>query len=220
MAAPVNELPQSATSVMRFANAFGAGQWEQDEEDHGWIYRVKQVERVSLQHTLLALLFVEQDKNSAFLSRWVVDGEDLDVLSRILQTKQYLALLNPPPSSRSSSSSAHRGRAGDQSSNGDIEGAQELGPDWSNKLEAYIRSHAHYPEQAVQNGEQGDSAVQVTVDSDGHVKSAALDQRSGSVWLDTELLSIFRHARLPPFPAGANQPEITFRFTMHYILHS
>ncbi len=101
---------------------------------------------------------------------------------------------------------------------GDIEGAQELGPDWGGELESYVRDHARYPEQAAQNGEQGDSAVQVTVDSDGHVKSVSLDQRSGSMWLDTELLSIFRHARLPPFPAGTAQPEVTFRFTMHYIL--
>ena len=103
---------------------------------------------------------------------------------------------------------------------GDIQGAEQLGPDWGSELEAYVQEHARYPEQAVRNGEQGDSMVRVTVDSTGHVESVALEQRSGSVWLDTELLSIFRHARLPPFPAGTDQPGITFHFTMHYILRS
>lgn len=101
---------------------------------------------------------------------------------------------------------------------GDLQGAEELGPDWGSELRAYVEAHARYPEQAAQNGEQGDATVQVTADSDGHVASVSLEQRSGSVWLDAELLSIFRHARLPPFPAGTSQPNVTFHFTLHYIL--
>ena len=128
-----------------------------------------------------------------------------------------------PPSGGSPATASRRAAlAVGPSSNqrGDIEGAQQLGPDWGSELKAYVRDHSRYPDQAARNGEQGDSMVLVTVDSEGHVKSVALEQRSGSVWLDAELLSIFRHARLPPFPAGTDQPEVTFHFTMHYILRS
>ena len=130
--------------------------------------------------------------------------------------------LFPPSSGAPATASRRAAVAMGPSSNqrGDIEGAQALGPDWGSELEAYVRDHSRYPEQAAQNGEQGDSMVQVTVDSDGHVKAVSLEQRSGSVWLDMELLSIFRRAHLPPFPAGTSQPEITFHFTMHYILRS
>ncbi len=103
---------------------------------------------------------------------------------------------------------------------GDIQGAAELGPDWGSELEAYVRDHSRYPEQAAMNGDQGDSMVLVTVSSDGTVKAVSLEQGAGSPWLDMELLSIFRHAHLPPFPPGTDKPEVTFHFTMHYILRS
>lgn len=106
------------------------------------------------------------------------------------------------------------------SERGDLQGAAELGPDWGAELEAYVRDHSNYPQQAAINGDQGDSMVLVTVNSDGIVKAVSLEQGAGSPWLDMELLSIFRHAHLPPFPPGTDKPEITFHFTMHYILRS
>lgn len=141
-----------------------------------------------------------------------------DSFPRPLMQNWFFPSSSGAPASASRHAAIATGPSSEQ--DGDLEGAQELGPDWGSELRAYVEAHARYPEQAAQNGEQGDSVVQVTVDREGHVKSVSLEQRSGSVWLDAELLSIFRHARLPPFPAGADQPEITFHFTLHYILRS
>jgi len=91
------------------------------------------------------------------------------------------------------------------------------GADWRNALSAWVRRHAYYPEQAIAHGEDGSVSVLVVADPDGRVRSVELDRKSGSIWLDMALLSMFRDARLPPLPSGERDP-IEFRFTMHYVL--
>ena len=90
-----------------------------------------------------------------------------------------------------------------------------VGPDWRNLLSAWVRNHAYYPPQAAMNGEDGTAMVRVMAEPNGHVTSVELEQRSGSVWLDTALVALFRDANLPPLHTDDG---ITFDFTMHYIL--
>ena len=99
-----------------------------------------------------------------------------------------------------------------------IRGAERLGADWANELSAWVEAHKYYPQQAILNGEDGSPEVDVTVRRDGTVLAVDLDARSGSQWLDLALQALFRGAHLPPFPDGAGTQQLTFHFTMHYIL--
>ena len=91
----------------------------------------------------------------------------------------------------------------------------EVGPDWRNLLSKWVHDHAYYPEQAAMNGEDGTAMVRVAANPDGRVTEVELRMRSGSVWLDMALQSLFRDARLPPLHSDEG---IVFDFTMHYIL--
>ncbi len=123
-----------------------------------------------------------------------------------------------PGSLRRQASNASSRQGPNASTRSDIKGADNLGPDWSNMLSAWVEQHKYYPEPALANGEDGSPTVSVTVQRDGRVTAVSLDERSGSVFLDTGLTALFRYARLPPFPPDAPDAEITFHFTMHYIL--
>jgi TonB family protein len=91
------------------------------------------------------------------------------------------------------------------------------GADWRNALSQWVAEHAYYPEQARQEGEEGDAQVHVIAAPDGRVKEVELIGKSGSMWLDLALLALFRDQHIPPFPAGGKEP-IDFNFTMHYVL--
>jgi protein TonB len=99
---------------------------------------------------------------------------------------------------------------------GDIQ-ADKAGPDWRNALSRWVSQHAYYPPQARGNGEEGTASVQVVARPDGKVTSVELVGRSGSMWLDLALQSLFRDAHIPPLPSGMTEP-MAFTFTMHYIL--
>ena len=79
------------------------------------------------------------------------------------------------------------------------------------------RSTRYYPEQARRDGEEGDAKVHVLAASDGRVREVELIGKSGSMWLDLALLSLFRDQHIPPYPGGGSEP-IEFNFTMHYVL--
>jgi protein TonB len=98
----------------------------------------------------------------------------------------------------------------------DIDG-DNAGPDWRNALARWVAQHAYYPEQARMNREDGDAKVHVVARPDGRVTSVELIGRSGSIWLDLALQSLFRDAHIPPLPSGMTEP-IEFNFTMHYII--
>jgi protein TonB len=91
------------------------------------------------------------------------------------------------------------------------------GADYRNLLSKWVSEHAYYPEQARREGEEGDAKVHVIAAPDGKVKLVELIGKSGSMWLDLALLSLFRDQRIPPYPSGGNEP-IEFNFTMHYVL--
>jgi periplasmic protein TonB len=98
----------------------------------------------------------------------------------------------------------------------DIDG-DNAGPDWRNALSRWVAQHAYYPEQARREREDGDVKVHVVANPDGQVTSVELIGKSGSMWLDLALQSMFRDAHIPPLPSGMTKP-IEFNFTMHYIL--
>jgi periplasmic protein TonB len=134
---------------------------------------------------------------------------------------------NQPPPSRAPARTTSRGvstldfslaprqGAADTTPFSRVAGAH-VGPDWRNELSAWVRAHAYYPEQAAMNGEDGDVMVRVVANPDGRVTGVEMRSKSGSVWLDMALLSLFRDAHLPPLH-DENEP-ITFDFLMHYIL--
>jgi TonB family protein len=99
-------------------------------------------------------------------------------------------------------------------SNRDTDAAEA---DWRNALSRWVSEHAYYPSEAAHELQEGDSRVHVVMRPDGKVTSVELVGRSGSIWLDMALVSMFRDARLPPLPSGETEP-LEFNFTMHYIL--
>ena len=91
------------------------------------------------------------------------------------------------------------------------------GADWRNALSRWVAQHAYYPEQARRDGEEGDARVHVVAEPSGRVKLVELVGKSGSMWLDMALLSLFRDQQIPRLPYGTTEP-VDFNFTMHYVL--
>ncbi len=60
--------------------------------------------------------------------------------------------------------------------------------------------------------------IRFTVRRDGTVMSATLLQSSGSAILDGAALAMIQHSRLPPFPLGMGQEEMTVTVPVHYAL--
>jgi len=90
------------------------------------------------------------------------------------------------------------------------------GPDWRNLLSRWVQQHAYYPPEAIANNEEGYAKVHVEADAGGRVRSVELIGRSGSIWLDMALQSLFRDQKIPQVPGGTT--PIVFNFTMHYII--
>src|SRR5690606_20980564 len=72
-----------------------------------------------------------------------------------------------------------------------VAGAQASGS-WSGAFMAWVRNRSFYPRQAAMNGDDGEVMVQVVIERSGRVRSVELRRRSGSVFLDMGLQSIFR----------------------------
>jgi TonB family protein len=98
-----------------------------------------------------------------------------------------------------------------------VEGAQ-VGPGWLQQLHEWWDRHAYYPDEAVAKGDDGTVKLHLVVDRSGKVESVALMERSGSQWLDLGSLSIFRGARLPPFPPSTPEPRADVYLTILYTL--
>ncbi len=94
----------------------------------------------------------------------------------------------------------------------------EVGPDWRNAFRAWLEAHKRYPEAAIVLRQQGTNRIELRVAPDGRVLGARLLRRSGSAWLDSGTVNLFRGATLPPFPPGADPSGVTVDLTIHYIL--
>jgi len=96
--------------------------------------------------------------------------------------------------------------------------AANASADWNRGLMSYWLRHRYYPQQAVQDGEDGTVIIELTVNRSGRVESVELKSRSGSQWLDMAALGTFRNGQLPPFTPEMTGDRITFPIPIHYIL--
>ena len=98
-----------------------------------------------------------------------------------------------------------------------VEGA-EVGDDWIAQLHEWWDRHSFYPQQAVINEEDGVVEIHMVITRDGHVESVEVVSSSGSRWLDMAGVSVFRNARLRPFPLSTPEAKADVYAFLHYIL--
>ncbi|MBC9209354.1 TonB family protein, partial [Roseomonas aerophila] len=98
-----------------------------------------------------------------------------------------------------------------------VAGAQASGS-WNGAFMSWVRNRSFYPRQAAENGDDGEVMVQVVIERSGRVRSVELRRRSGSMFLDMGLQSIFRNQTVPPFTPDMEGDTMTMNFTMRYIL--
>lgn len=84
-------------------------------------------------------------------------------------------------------------------------------------MAAWLQSHRSYPDEARRRGEEGRVVIRFTVNRDGRVLDVALVSSSGSELLDEAARAMFR-ARLPAFPAGMAQDQITVTVPIRFTL--
>ena len=92
------------------------------------------------------------------------------------------------------------------------------GAAWRAALSTWLQDHKTYPDAARRAGEQGRVVVRFTVDRTGRVEDVVLVSSSGSASLDEAAQAMLRGARLPPFPAGMTQAQVTATVPIRYAL--
>lgn len=92
------------------------------------------------------------------------------------------------------------------------------GAAWRAALSTWLQDHKTYPDAARRTGEQGRVVVRFTVDRTGRVEDVVLVSSSGSASLDEAAQAMLRDARLPPFPAGMTQAQVTATVPIRYAL--
>lgn len=105
----------------------------------------------------------------------------------------------------------------DETSEIQVTGAQ-LGGDWERELHAWWVEHRRYPQQAIEQNEQGTVVIRFKVNRIGQTSGAEIISRSGSQWLDMQAIATFGHARLPPFPTNTPENEATLTLTINFQL--
>ena len=98
-----------------------------------------------------------------------------------------------------------------------VEGA-EVGDDWIAQLHEWWDRHSFYPQQAVINEEDGVVEIHMVITRDGRVESVEVISSSGSHWIDMAGVSVFRNAKLRPFPLSTPEPRADVYAFLHYIL--
>jgi protein TonB len=78
--------------------------------------------------------------------------------------------------------------------------------------------HKTYPDEARRRGDQGRATVRFTVDHDGRVLELQLLSGTGSPILDEAVERLLRGGRLPPFPAGMDEAQVTVMLQIRYAL--
>jgi protein TonB len=89
---------------------------------------------------------------------------------------------------------------------------------WQNAIGAWLQAHKTYPEEARRRGDQGRATVRFTADRDGRVLELQVLSGTGSAILDEAIERLLRGARLPPFPPGMDQPQVTVSLQIRYML--
>lgn len=115
----------------------------------------------------------------------------------------------PPPASAADTTSDTPANAASQ---------PRIAPEWESALASWLQAHKTYPEEARRRGEQGHASVRFTVDRSGAVLDVQLVSATGSAILDDAVVRMLRGARLPPFPAGMSQSQVTVTVQIRYRL--
>ena len=93
-----------------------------------------------------------------------------------------------------------------------------ISPGWQSALGAWLQANKTYPDEARRRGEEGRAAVRFTVSRDGRVVDFQLLRSTGSTILDAAVERLLRGARLPPFPSGMDQEQVTVTLQIRYAL--
>jgi periplasmic protein TonB len=93
-----------------------------------------------------------------------------------------------------------------------------ISPGWQSVLGAWLQAHKTYPDEARRRGDQGRATVRFTVDHDGRVLTLQILSSTGSTILDAAVEHLLRDARLPPFPPGMDQAQVTVTLQIRYAL--
>ena len=93
-----------------------------------------------------------------------------------------------------------------------------ISPSWQSALGAWLQANKTYPEEARRRGDEGRATVRFTVTREGRVLDFQLLSGTGSTSLDGAVERLLRGARLPPFPAGMGQDEVTVTLQIRYTL--
>lgn len=90
--------------------------------------------------------------------------------------------------------------------------------EYGEEIDRWIREHLYYPDDAIQNDEEGPTSVHVVLDRQGRVSRVVLSSQSGSYSLDSATVAMFEHAQLPPVPPDMKGSHFDIDVTVNYIL--
>ncbi len=89
---------------------------------------------------------------------------------------------------------------------------------WRSALSSWLASHKRYPERARQRGDEGIVSIRITVDLTGRVLDVAVIRSSGSTLLDDAARNMLAGQRVPPFPPGMTQAQLTVPANINFQL--
>jgi protein TonB len=93
-----------------------------------------------------------------------------------------------------------------------------ISPGWQSALGAWLQAHKTYPDAARQRGDQGLAIVRLTVDHTDQVVTFHIVSGTGSTILDEAVEHLLGGARLPSFPPGMDQAQVTVTLQIRYTL--
>lgn len=93
-----------------------------------------------------------------------------------------------------------------------------IAPSWQSALGAWLQAHKTYPEEARRRDEQGRAVVRFKVDHTGQVLEVELVSGTGSVILDDAVKHMLTGAKVPPFPSGMDEDQVTVTVQLLYKL--
>ncbi len=93
-----------------------------------------------------------------------------------------------------------------------------ISPGWQSALGAWLQAHKTYPDAARQRSDQGRATVRFTVDRTGQVVTFQIASGTGSTILDEAVEHLLGGARLPSFPPGMDQAQVTVTLQIRYTL--
>jgi TonB family protein len=93
-----------------------------------------------------------------------------------------------------------------------------IAPSWQSALGAWLEAHKSYPEEARRRGEQGHAVVRFRVDRTGRALDIQIISGTGSTILDDAVERMLRGARVPAFPPGMDQDQVTVTVQLRYKL--